>query len=628
MFAYFTNLTWPKLAKITWILIGVFIALTFSLCLFKYYAYAYNCIDLAIFNQVFFNSANGHLFHFTIHPTSYLGDHFEVFILFLLPFYGLFKSPIALLLIQTCFLGFSAIPLYFIAKKHLTPLLSLLVICLYLFNPATINIALFEFHILPLLIFFALWAFYFYDQNRFWPFLAFSLLALLIREDVAFIIFMFGIIALIDRKKIRWIITPLILATGYFFMALKISTYFSGSTNYKFLTYYSWLGNSLGEIFINFFLQFPEVLKHAFLNIAHLELILGLLLIMLFIPLYRPKYLLLALPVLLEFLLGPSSASVVLGSHYVSLFLPALLMATIFSLQALKQNPKVLHYNQEFPAVIPSLFLACLFYCLLVLSPLRSLPETLVKTDYEQINLKYQFAKIIPSNASLLTSYDLLPNLSSRAELYFFRYAYFNQQQFNAGPYDLPENLQYILINFDDFIFLDNSGQLAKYHEPYASGPERFRNLLAKNYSLVKVEKNLALWQKNGPKTELSLYEILDKLPEEITNKKSPVDLGSEIEFLGYERNERLTSLFFKALKPMDKNYFMEINGHYYPLGYGLYPTGSWQPGEIVKINLYGLTEFNSFKISSLQGTLELKSLNSIRLNYNNVNILDKVSLD
>jgi uncharacterized membrane protein len=642
VFTYFSNLTWPKLAKITWILIGIFIALIFSLCLFKYYTYAYNCLDLAIYNQVFFNSANGHWFNFTIHPNSYLGDHFELIILLLLPLYGLFKSPLALLFIQACFLGFSAIPLYLIAKKHLSPLLSLLVICLYLFNPATLNIALFEFHILALVIFFSLWAFYFYDQNKFWPFVAFCSLSLLIREDVALLIFMFGIIALIDRKKIQWIITPLALATGYFFMALKLSAYFAGAPNYKFLLFYNWLGNSQNEIIINFFLKFPEVLKHIFLSPANLEMVLGLFLVVFFIPLYRPKYLLLAVPNLLEFTLSQNSSAYVMQSHYISLFLPVLLIAGVFSLKTANNNAKIINFRRKYPEITYAFIIGCLLFSLFVLSPLKNLAGVVTRTDYEQVALKNQFAQIIPTGASLLTSYDLLPNLSSRSQLYFFRYAYFNQQQFDLGTYALPENLQYILINFDDFIYLDNSGQLPQYESKYNSGAERFADLLAKDYSLVKIEKNLALWQKNAPKSDLYLYEILDKIPAEIANKKSPATPGfgtasadaslderdSEIEFLGFNRDEQLTSFYFKALKPMDKNYFLDINNHFYPLGYGLYPTGKWQPDQIIKINLHGLTDFDSFQIASPWGVMRLGLLNSMYLDDNNVKIIGEASLD
>jgi len=627
MFAYFTNLTWPKLAKITWILIGVFIALTFSFCLFKYYTYSYNSADLGIFNQVFFNSSNGHLFAFTIHPTSYLGDHFELIIFFLLPFYSFFKSPLTLLFIQACFVGLSAIPIFLIAKKHLPPLLSLFIIVLYLFNPGTLNLTLFEFHILPLAIFLILWAFYFYDQNKFWPFVAFCGLSLLVREDVALIIFMFGVVAALDRKKITWVLTPLVMAAAYFAVALKIISYFSTSDNYKFLIYYGWLGNSLGQIFINFFLKFPEVIKHIFLNYSHLELIVGLFLIMLFLPLYRPKYLLLAAPSLLEFILGWKSGALVLQTHYVSLFMPILIIAAIFSLKNLQLNKKIIQLNSDHKEIIPTVLIVGLLYISLQLGPWSSFVTIPVSVDYQQAALKNQFSQLIPQNASLLTGFGLLPNFSSRSRLYLLHYAFLNKQQFDTGSYPLPSDLQYVFLDWDDFLFLDlGYAQSPKYSTAYYQGDDRLRELLA-SYTLIKADQNLALWQLKKSETKFSLYEIINQKSLAIQNKKSQ-PLGSPIEFLGYDKNQGSVSLYFKCLQLMDKNYFIKLNNRYYSLGYGLYPTSAWQVGQVVKINFYNLPNITSFQVAKPYGRLIYNGLNSFVLDLNKIEILGDANLD
>ena len=89
------------------------------LCLFKYFNFYYDLLDLAIINQVFFNSASGDFFASSIHPTSYLGDHFAPILFLILPVYFIFKSPITLLFIQTIIIALSAWPLYLIAKNIL-----------------------------------------------------------------------------------------------------------------------------------------------------------------------------------------------------------------------------------------------------------------------------------------------------------------------------------------------------------------------------------------------------------------------------------------------------------------------------------------------------------------------------
>ena len=59
-----------------------------AISIWKYDNFLYNGLDLAIFNQVFFNTTNGNLFGLTIHPHSYLGDHFAPLILLLAPLYS------------------------------------------------------------------------------------------------------------------------------------------------------------------------------------------------------------------------------------------------------------------------------------------------------------------------------------------------------------------------------------------------------------------------------------------------------------------------------------------------------------------------------------------------------------
>jgi uncharacterized membrane protein len=62
MIKYVKTINWLKLAKLTWILIAIYIAFTFSVCLFKYFTFKYGALDLAIFNQVFYYSSMGRFF--------------------------------------------------------------------------------------------------------------------------------------------------------------------------------------------------------------------------------------------------------------------------------------------------------------------------------------------------------------------------------------------------------------------------------------------------------------------------------------------------------------------------------------------------------------------------------------
>ncbi|MCX6744589.1 MAG: DUF2079 domain-containing protein [Candidatus Parcubacteria bacterium] len=614
-FKWIKNLDWPKLAKITFGLIFIYIIIIFGISLFKYFNYLYNGLDLAIFNQVFYNSSYGRLFEFSIHPTSYLGDHFELIIFFLLPFYTLWRSPLNLLLLQACFLGFTAIPVYLLAKKHLTPQLGLLVILLYIFNPLTFNIAVYEFHILALAPFFLAWTFYFYDQNKFWPFLAFCALSLLVREDVSFVIILFGLVALLDKKKLPWILAPSFLGSAYFFMILKLAPLVSSMSAYKFLAYYYWLGQSPAEIFINFFTKYQLVIRHV-ANVQNLELILGFFLVFLFIPIWRPKYLLLCLGNLMQLLLAAFATGATIKGHYGSIYLIVFTIATIFSLKALQTNSKFQYLNREYSGVLPTIFIGGLIYLLIVLGPLPCLANTLVNFNYKDTPLKQEFVSQIPENSSVITTYDLITNLSSRKYVYPLNYTVIGRQQFNAGDYLIPDSTQYLLIDFSDYITFHL--QFAqKYPDYYYQIPEKLSNLLKeKNFKLIKITRNLALWQKSDQPDNYQLYSTFTK--EELPQISAPQNqnLQDKLEFLGSNLKQNQLSLFFKVLAPLEQNYFIKIDGQIYPLGYGFYPTHNWQVGETVQINFFDLDPIKKAEIISFDGMPGLNGIGSITWDF------------
>jgi len=70
-----------------WLAILIYVILFTFLSLKKLDNYLYNLLDLAIFNQVFFNTLQGHWFDLTVNVNNYLADHFSPIIFLLLPFW-------------------------------------------------------------------------------------------------------------------------------------------------------------------------------------------------------------------------------------------------------------------------------------------------------------------------------------------------------------------------------------------------------------------------------------------------------------------------------------------------------------------------------------------------------------
>src|SRR3989338_8244429 len=115
--------------------ITLYVVVFGAISVWRYNNFSYNAMDLAILNQVFYNSAHGDLFASSVHHPTYLADHLELVVLILLPVYALFQHPITLLLLQTLVLGLSAWPVYRLGRSVLDQRWGLLLGIAWLLNP-------------------------------------------------------------------------------------------------------------------------------------------------------------------------------------------------------------------------------------------------------------------------------------------------------------------------------------------------------------------------------------------------------------------------------------------------------------------------------------------------------------
>src|SRR3989338_4343920 len=133
-----------KRATLTLTLLFVFFsAFWTTLTFWKYNLFLYDASDLAIYSQVFWNTSYGRWFEMSIHPQSYIGDHFEPLILLLTPIYSLWRDPRMLLILQTLAIQLAVIPIYLLARNIFQKnasikyprALALLMAISYLLNP-------------------------------------------------------------------------------------------------------------------------------------------------------------------------------------------------------------------------------------------------------------------------------------------------------------------------------------------------------------------------------------------------------------------------------------------------------------------------------------------------------------
>ena len=667
----------------------LYIVIVFLFLIQKYNSFGYNGMDLAIFNQVFHNSAHGNLFYFTIHPHSYLGDHFTPFLILLLPIYSLFKSPLTLLFLQTLIIGLCTIPIYLLAKYNLNKAWALILPILWLLNPIVININFFEFHLLPFAIFFLLFTIYFYQKKNFSLFILFSLLSLSVREDVFLVIFMFGILALIQKRKanphtfgkvvgIKWILSPLILSIAWFAVSQSIIIPNNPMGGYKFIPYYNWLGgNSILEIAKNYLIHPLSVIVHL-LSLNNIVMVLGLLMPFAFLPLLKPQCLILALGIFLQFALTKKGGGdTVLKTHYASLFLPAMIMSFIYSLKSIYnvqklKTLKTLKFFRKNKSLILIIIIISSLYSFITLSPIEIYNKNKAKINKLDIKIKKELLKYIPNNEAVATSYEFLPNLSNRPKLYSLHYAWQGYKQLSNLPYELPKDTEYILVNFDDKLTYNIQyiqGDENKIHEnSYLNWQKIFQEY---NLSPIKIIDTYGIWKydfeiENEIKKEKSdflLYKIINIKDgksyqaelEKIQNKQNTV-INNQITFLGWDKinkselnklertslqlipislsfkknnNVNITDNYQLQLKLIpeqsDKNEYTKI----YPLTYGFYPTSKWENNEIIKINYWFLipSEFYTNKFNIKINLVNAKGLYTLDKNRSLIRSYPKIDI-
>lgn len=642
--------------------ITIFTAVFFSLAVYKYQNFRFDQEDLAIFNNVFYNTVHGRPFWFTIHGGySYLGDHLELTLLLLAPFYYFFQSPLTLLFFQIFLYALAAWPLYLIFNSLLKPqgqnfchddcpsqaeaagrwepdakrrprllpnlseadefrrekILSLGLCFIFLLSPFVQNLALEEFHAAPLVLFFFLWTVYFYFQKRYCPFLIFFALTLLSREDAALTLGALTIIAAWDYRRAlwqnkKWWLYPLVGAVLWFFLALKIIAFFGPENNYKYLLLYQGLVDNWSH---------PLYLYFHLFNGKNLSVIIGYLLPFLFLPLLRPKYLLLALPTILQvFLMDAGGSNLLFNTRYQIFILAGLFLALAAALQKLSAKQKTL-------ALI--LLAIAQIYTSFYFGPLQFATDTeAAKTlpNLENQKINRQTLKSIPAEAAISAPYRLLPHLSSRKDVYVNKLAFLGKGHLSAADFTLPTNVDYFLLDTTDMVeyYFHFKNRLLQ-NPLYWGGAGRLRAIFEeRGFNPIFIADNLILFHRGAPNS-LPLYDFDEKIPIDLKGEKK--DLG-EIEFLGWRPGEAgLTELWWQVKQPIQDDYFLEFSftdttgktwNKIYPPAFGLFPTHDWPAQKIIMTaqSFVPPTKIGQLKLTlvKLQGDIELDPLNSVRL--------------
>ena len=225
-----------------------------ALALLRHWTFHSTASDLAVFDQVMWNTVHGRFMESTIslarcEPHSFFGDHFSPALLLLVPPYALFPHPETLIVAQTISLALGAWPIYLLARRSLpTSAQRLVWLAAYLLSAPLSFIALYDFHEITLAVAPLGFAMYFLATRRTVPMVLCLVLALLAKEEVALIGVGFGVALAFQG---RWRSSAVVIAGSIvaFVVTLQvIIPAFAAGAPYQYLGRYASLGRDEGEI--------------------------------------------------------------------------------------------------------------------------------------------------------------------------------------------------------------------------------------------------------------------------------------------------------------------------------------------------------------------------------------------
>lgn len=386
--------------------------------------------DLGIFDQIVWNSLHGRLFlnSISIDAPISISHHFAPILLALVPIYSIWSDPLALLVLQTLALTLAAFPLYWYARAQIGPGLSLAVALAFFLSPALESVNLWEFHEIALATPLLSFALFFVLRRRYGPFLVCMGLALLCKEEVAFILVAFGLFILFVQRKVK--LGALLAVLGVVWAAallLYIIPSFGNVTyghTFEDTTRYTYLGQTVPLIVKTAILQPGLVLQHLLVP-AKEEFVLQLLVPLACIPLFGFEVFAISLPVFGYLLIGDNQFQNSIRYQYTAPLLPMLFFATVLGLKRLARWSRppgltrdLTAHAARVAAVGALVATACTVdYVFQSAGPLgmHFEPDQYAYTAHTALG--YEFMSMVPPDASVLADAGFVPHMAHRTNI-------------------------------------------------------------------------------------------------------------------------------------------------------------------------------------------------------------------
>ena len=406
-----------------------------------------SAFDLGIFDNLLYNTIKGRFFQSPVmfgpgHHNS-LSTHAEYLMVLFAPLYAIAPRAETLLVIQAVFLGAAVIPLYLFARTMLTAWPSVVLVLAYVLFAPLHGAQFYDFHWLPLGVFFYFWLFYAIAARKNWLVVLMALLLFALREDIAVGLAFLGTFLFITGLRVRIGISLASTAAVWFvinkfvIMPWAGPWWFDSMYNELFADGKSGYGNVVKTLISNPFYAFSTFVRGSKLAYA-----LHMLAPLVFLPVRRLAFWLLLVPGSVFTLMTTGYwPTLAISFQYTTHWVPFLFACATMSLFVIREGRDG---QVRMIAVTGALLVVLLShsYNFGAILQRESFVGGFGRISFEMTDAMREryidmrsVADKIPREASVVATETLNPHISARKEAYVFRY--------DSGPVDfifLSEN--------------------------------------------------------------------------------------------------------------------------------------------------------------------------------------------
>jgi uncharacterized membrane protein len=571
---------------------AVFLLWTVLLAL-RYRAFDFWDWDLAVFSHTLWNLGHGNP-HNAILNVHVLGNHANFLAYPLAPLYALCPHPVALLTLKAFCVIFAAVPLYLLAERELPrPLPECLVLAYLLYAPLT-NALSFEFDFEALSPFFLMWLWYAFLTDRRRLFLLVGAGTLLLKENMALSVAMFGLAGAVRYPERRgWWLAVCAAAVAWFGLVMFVIVPWArggGGSIYWFM--YGHLGRSPADILWRvasdpgrvFQLLWAPVNRWWLWQLFSPVALMGVL---------GVDYALLGAPLFLQNMLSSAGPNHAICCQYVAALTPFVFIGSLYGMKRLLGwLPKI----RWVPSLLGGVLVGVSLVTQLLWGPLLAwalVPDALIRDDLDVE--RAALIRRVPPSASVLATFQFLPALSTRPHLYTFRN--FSPEQ-QPAPFVLPEGIEYVLADLND-------AQLRSKLTYWPNLPESFYAFDSPSWGVEAAVDSLVLLRRSAP-AALPLYELLPEASSMEQGDGWSFEGGMalakpsrEILSRGRPGEAMPLELIWSVVAPIDRPYaviltWFDDDGRVrhetlHPIGYRMFPPSRWPMGRLVRETLYPL---------------------------------------